>query len=101
MRCATAATLAAGLLAGLLATASANARGDAQVDGSGVWPTFGDRARGKPHYDSAVFIIAQNSTPQECADLAREERDARRRGDWWRADQLQDEYHRECRKRDR
>jgi len=96
MRRAITATLAAGVLAGLLATASASGRVDAQGDAADAWPTFGDQERGKPPNGSAVLIIAQGSTPQECANLEREELAARRRGDWWRADQLQDEYQREC-----
>jgi hypothetical protein len=43
--------------------------------------------------------LAQNSSPRECASLAREEREARRRGDRWRADQFEDEYESECRNR--
>ena len=41
--------------------------------------------------------LAQSASPQECAALQREELEARRRGDRWRADQLQDEYESECR----
>ena len=98
MRRAITTTLVAGLLAGLAATASGSGRVDAQGVAAGDWPTFGDQGRGKPHNSSAVLIIAQGSTPQECANLEREELAARRRGDWWRADQLQDEYERECSK---
>ena len=79
MRHPTAALLLAGLLAGWLATASATERDE----------------------ETAVLTIAQSATSQECASLAQQERDARKRGDWWRADQLQDEYERECLNRGR
>jgi hypothetical protein len=87
-------TTAAVLVAGLLATGSASARGD----GSGVGAMLGDQVRGKQRNDPAVFLLARRSSRGACAALAREERDARRRGDWWRADQLQDAY-RDCLKR--
>ena len=67
--------LSAAMLAGGMATASASARAG---------------ARGE------ALILAQNSSSQECETLQREELEARRRGDRWRADQLQDEYETEC-----
>ena len=42
------------------------------------------------------LTLAQSASPEECAALQREELEARRRGDRWRADQLQDEYESEC-----
>jgi hypothetical protein len=42
------------------------------------------------------LTLAQGASSQECAALQREELEARRRGDRWRADQLQDEYESEC-----
>ncbi len=80
MRIATSAALATLLLAGVLTVTPAPAGDDAP----------GDRP-----------TLAQNASPQECANLARDEREARRRGDWWRADQLKDEYESECLNRGR
>jgi hypothetical protein len=90
--------LAAGLLAGSPVSASASARIDAWGDGSRVGATHEDRVRGNPRDDPAVFFLAGRSSRGACASLAREEREARKRGDWWRADQLQDAY-RDCLKR--
>lgn len=87
------------LVAGLLAAASASARGDTQGGGSDVGAMLTNPVRGKPPNDAAAFLrLAGRSSSAACAALAREERDARRRGNWWRADQLQDAY-RDCLKR--
>jgi hypothetical protein len=89
-------------VAGLLTAASANAGDDARRDAPGadlsVAATLADPARGKQRDDAGAFVLAARSGRGGCAALAREERDARRRGDFWRADQLQDAY-RDCRKR--
>jgi hypothetical protein len=91
MRQATAMALAAGLLMGLLATAPAGASSDAQGGRLGVEPS-----RAKPGDRTAMLFIAERASRRECATYLREEREARRRGDWWRADQLRDGYRSDC-----
>jgi len=75
MKSAIGAAFLAALLAGWTATASAFAR---------------EGVRGEAR------ALAQSSSSQDCASLAQEERQARRLGDRWRADELQDEYETEC-----
>lgn len=68
--------LSAAMLAGGMVTTSAVAKEGAQGE---------------------ALILARNNSSQECENLREEELQARRRGDRWRADQLQDEYESECR----
>ena len=86
------------LLAGSLVSALANTHPEGRGGGFFVNATRTSQAQRKQPDNPAVFVIARRSSPGACAALTRDERDARRRGDWWRADQLQDAY-RDCVKR--
>jgi hypothetical protein len=67
---------------------------------AGVLLTGAASASAAPHGTGAYFLdVAERASREDCAAYLREEREARRRGDSWRADQLQDAYRSECSKR--